>query len=151
MKCIIRSNTFETNSSSTHSLVYSKSGLRPSELRTNIHGEIEIRLGEFGKEYTMHNDQYTKLQYLMTLAWYLCSGTLESFYDNWNYYTINKIVCKYADATKIKIVGDPEEDAYIDHQSQPYYGDIEIVNVYDEDELINYIFNEDIYLKTDCD
>ena len=49
----------------------------------------------------------------------------------------------------IKIADFPDQPD-IDHQSIPEY-DIEIVNIYDEEELINFIFNENVYLKTTCD
>lgn len=57
-------------------------------------------------------------------------------------------MCKYTGATGIKILG--EQELEIDHQSQPY-GNIEIVNVYDKDAVINFVFNKYVSLKTDCD
>ena len=48
----------------------------------------------------------------------------------------------------IKILGKVEP--YIDHQSIPSY-DIEIINTYDKDAVINFVFNKNVSLKTDCD
>ena len=51
-------------------------------------------------------------------------------------------------AKGIKILGsvDPE----LDHQSISYDG-IEIINTYDEEEVVNFVFNKNIWLKTSCD
>ena len=122
----IRSGVFETNSSSVHSLVFSKEGLEPSVLPVDRDGK-----------------------YLITCLYYLSGGfDAEGVYDNYDFQTLEKYVCEYTGATGIKIL--EETDPYIDHQSIPEY-EIDIVNMYDKDSVINFIFNKDIALKTDCD
>ena len=64
MKQIIRNKTFETNSSSMHSISIMGYGdlTKLSELNYNI------EFGEFGWEHNEHNDTYTILTYLWTLV-----------------------------------------------------------------------------------
>ena len=146
----IRSGVFETNSSSVHSLVFSKEGLEPSVLPVDKNDKIITDFGEFGREYCIYNTQAEKLSYLITSLYYLSSGfdSVEGVYDNYDFQTLEKYVCEYTGAAGIKILG--ETDPYIDHQSIPEY-DIDIVNMYDKDSVINFIFNKNIALKTDSD
>lgn len=147
MKKIIRTNTFETNSSSVHSLSISSEGRESSEFELNEDGMIEISFGEFGKDERLYSSQYDKLSYLITCLYYL-NGTIDDIYDSWNFRHIKDAVCKYAGAKGIKILEHP--DPYIDHQSVPE-GWIEIIDIYDEDAVINFVFNKYVSLKTDSD
>lgn len=146
MKKQIRRNVFETNSSSVHSLVFSKDGLEPNEFNINCNGEIVVGLEDF-EGCHIYKDQYSKLSYLLTCLYYLSDCDVERIYDNYSFELIVKAVCSYTGAKTIKIIG---SEGYIDHQSVPCC-DIEIINVYNEDEVINYIFNRNIWLKTDYD
>lgn len=148
MKRKIRKDVFETNSSSVHSLVISNEGREPSEFKLNKHGEIEVDFGQFGKELCYYTSQYDKLSYLITCLYYLNGLEVEDIYEKWEFREIQDAVCKYTGAKGIKIIG--KEEPEIDHQSQPYSG-IEIIDVYDEDAVINFIFNKYVSLKTDCD
>jgi len=148
MKKQIRKNVFETNSSSVHSLVISNGGREPSEFKLNKNGEIEVDFGQFGKDLHYYTSQYDKLSYLITCLYYLSGWEVEDIYDRWEFKEIQDAVCKYTGAKGIKIIG--KEEPEIDHQSQPYDG-IEIINTYDEDAVINFIFNKYVSLKTDCD
>lgn len=147
MKRKIRKGVFETNSSSVHSLVISNDGREPSKFKLNKDGEIEIDFGQFGKDERIYSSQYDKLSYLITCLYYLSGYDISDIYDKWEFEQIQDAVCKYTGATGIKILGKQEPE--IDHQSQPY-GDIEIINVYDEDAVINFVFNKYVSLKTDC-
>ena len=144
----IRNGVFETNSSSVHSLVISKEGREPSEFQLNKDGEIEIDFGQFGKDERIYFSQYDKLSYLITCLYYLAGHDMYDIYNNWEFEQIQDAVCKYTGATGIKILGNQEPA--IDHQSLPY-NNIEIINVYDEDAVINFVFNKYVSLKTDCD
>lgn len=148
MKRKIRKGVFETNSSSVHSLVISNEGREPSEFKLNKDGEIEIDFGQFGKDKRIYTSQYDKLSYLITCLYYLSGYDISDIYDKWEFREIQDAICKYTGATGIKILGEQEPE--IDHQSQPC-GNIEIVNVYDEDAVINFVFNKYVSLKTDCD
>lgn len=144
----IRKGVFETNSSSVHSLVISNEGREQSEFKLNKDGEIEIDFGQFGKDERIYSSQYDKLSYLITCLYYLSGYDISDIYDKWEFEQIQDAVCKYTGATGIKILGKQEPE--IDHQSQPY-GDIKIINVYDEDAVINFVFNKYVSLKTYCD
>lgn len=148
MKRKIRQGVFETNSSSVHSLVISNDGRESSEFKLNKDGEIEIDFGQFGKDERIYTSQYDKLSYLITCLYYLSGWEVEDIYDKWEFKEIQDAICKYTGAKGIKILGEQEPE--IDHQSQPYDG-IEIINVYDEDAVINFVFNKYVSLKTDCD
>lgn len=148
MNTKIRKGVFETNSSSVHSLVIANDGREPSEFKLNKNGEIEIDFGEFGKDYFLYTSQYDKLSYLITCLYYLSGYDIEDIYDRSEFTEISDAVCRYTGATGIKILGEIEPS--IDHQSIPY-DSIEIIDAYDEDQIINFIFNKYVSLKTDCD
>ena len=91
----IRSGVFETNSSSVHSLVFSKEGLEPSVLPVDKNGKIITDFGEFGKEYCIYDTQAEKLSYLVTCLYYLSGGfDAEGVYDNYDFQTLEKYVCE---------------------------------------------------------
>ena len=148
MKKIIRANTFETNSSSVHSLSICSSGREPSEFKLNEDGMIEITFGEFGKNDYLYGSQYDKLSYLITCLHYLSGFYIENIYDNYEFKAIEEAVCEYSGAKGIKILD--YIDPAIDHQSIPE-GWIEIINAYDKDEVIDFVFNKYVSLKTTCD
>lgn len=147
LKRQIRNSVFETNSSSVHSLVYSKDGLEPSKFKKYKDGMIRVDFGQFGKEYVLYDSQYDKLSYLITLLYYE-HNDLESIYESYDFEMIQNAVCEYTGEKGIKILN--KKEPYIDHQSVPYY-DIDIINIYDKDQIVNFIFNKNIILKTDCD
>ena len=144
----IRKNVFETNSSSVHSVAVSKDGIEPSKFKLNENNEIEIDFGEFGKDERLYTSQYDKLSYLITCLYYLSGFEIEDIYDKYEFKIIENAICSYTGANRLKILG--KNTPSIDHQSQPY-SSIDIINAYNEDEIINFVFNKYISLKTDCD
>lgn len=148
----IRSNTFETNSSGVHSLAFCKDGRRESVLPMNKSGEIMTRLSEFGKDHRYYKTQEDKLSYLMTCCKYICGGfEIEDIYNTYEFKKIRDVLEDYIPGcTGIHICGD-FEDGDIDHQSQPEYGNIDIIDIYDSEQIIDFIFNDYVMLKTDCD
>lgn len=148
MKRQIRRCVFETNSSSVHSLVISNDGREPSEFKLNKDGYIEVDFGEFGKDEKLYTSQYDKLSYLITCLYYLSGWDVEGIYEKWEFEIIEEAICEYSGAKGIRILG--KNEPHIDHQSVPY-SDIEIINAYDKDEVINFVFNKYVSLKTDCD
>lgn len=143
-----RNGVFETNSSSVHAISIDSSGREPSQFQLNEHGKIEISFGSFGRESRTYYSQYNKLSYLMTCLYYIAEDDKEAIYDMYEFKRIEGIICHYAKATGIEILDDIEP--YIDHQSIPY-GNIEIINSWDEDEVIDFVFNKYIRLKTYSD
>ena len=140
----IRRSVFETNSSSVHTLQIINTGLKLSNLKINKDGIIEVEFGSFDNEYRIYNTQYEKLQYLLSFIGYE-NYYLEDFYNSYCFQNVRDAVCEYAKAKDIVIVGDKEP--YIDHQS----ADTCVIDLYDKDEIINFVFNEYISLRTDCD
>ena len=141
----IRKNVFETNSSSVHTLQISKDVLEPSELKLNKDGNIEVEFGEFGKDYMIYSTQYEKLQYLVSfIAYNYNYYDLDELYENYDFSEVRDAICEYTGANDIVVVG--EAQPYIDHQS----ADDCVIRLY-KDEIINFIFNKFITLKTDCD
>ena len=145
----IRNAVFETNSSSVHSVTYSNVGLKPSELPMDDDGYVIAYYGEFGKDLKYFKSQSSKLSYLVSCCYYL-GGWNDPTESSYQFRQIEDVVKEYIPGCQgIKIADFPDQPD-IDHQSIPEY-DIEIVNIYDEEELINFIFNENVYLKTTCD
>lgn len=143
----IRKNMFETNSSSVHSIVYSKEGLEESKLAKDKDNYILASYGTFDTDTRYYNTQAEKLSYLLTQIFYLAGGWNEDISDDYRFEELEEIVCKYAHADGIRVLSGIEP--YIDHQSVPEWDTI--INLWDEDEVINFIFNKNIMLKTDCD
>lgn len=139
-----RGNVFETNSSSVHAISISKDGLEPSKLYVDKNDKITVELGSFdcNGELTTQDE---KLSYLMTCMYYIYPNISDkNSYVYW-YEQVKDIICEYADAEDIVLTN--IYDAYIDHQSIPYnIGDL-IINIYDEDSIINFIFNKYVTLK----
>ena len=147
----IRKGVFETNSSSVHTLSISRDGLEPSNLVLNKDGNIEVEFAEFGKDEMIYDTQYEKLQYLLSFIayssglYYGDASDLAELYERYDFRDVCDTICEYAGAKDIIIVGNKE--AYIDHQSMYDC----VISLYDEDEIINFVFNKHIALKTGCD
>ena len=156
MKRVKRSNIWETNSSSVHSLVIDKSGLEESNLPINKDGYIVAHYGNFGREKETYSDQESKLSYLLSQCYYLSGlpeedkfGKFDYGVSDYYYESIVDAVINYDHRAKgIEIIGlEPE----IDHQSIPYDGDMNLVDYWDEENVQQFIFNKYISLKTDSD
>ena len=149
MRKVVRNGVFETNSSSVHTLSISKDGMEESYLPVDSEGYILTDFGSFGKDLQYYTTQEEKLSYLITCCYYL--GGWDTHMDNcYVFRKIEKAICEYAGAKGIKILGENEPE--IDHQSQPNSGwDLNVVNGYNGDEVVNFVFNKFAFLKTDCD
>ena len=140
MKKAIREDVFETNSSAVHSLVIAKEGLEPSNLPVDKDGYIVADFGNYG-EYDMGYTTFSqedKLAYLATECFYLnrWDKDLSDFYV-WK--NICEAVCKYAGVKGIKLKNKIEPE--LNHQEIPEY-DLKFCNAWDEDSIINFIFNK---------
>ena len=146
----IRKGVFETNSSSIHALSFDTSGREPSQFKLNEKKMLEIDFGSFDNSCKVYTTQYDKLSYLVTAAYYVAGQPydLDELYEHWEFGHIRDVICDYTDALDIVILN--KNEPYIDHQSIPY-GNIEIVNVWDEDEVIDFVFNKYVHLRTYSD
>lgn len=143
-----RNNVFETNSSSVHTISISKDGLEPSKLQTNKNNEIIVKLGFFDCSGELIT-QEEKLSYLMTCIYYIEPSIVEDCDYCSGYTYVKDAICEYTGAEKIVITN--VDDAYIDHQSVPNYADDIIVDIYDKDAIINFVFNKYVTLKMSRD
>lgn len=129
----IRSGVFETNSSSTHSLVLrdKSTPLSDSYLTVQDDGYVHVSFGEFGWGYDVLDSQEEKLSYLCTMAAYSDNNMAsnEDFYKTPDFMAINEAIQNRCDCNGVivdteisKYVGAdgaswPNFDGYIDHQS----------------------------------
>ena len=144
---ITRKEIFETASSAVHALAIA-GGLSENKLPMED-GYVIAHFGDYG-EYDMGItvfDQDSKLAYLATECYYLnhYDKDLSDFYV-WN--NISDAVCKYVGAKGIRIVGDTEPE--LDHQVIPEY-ELKFCNEWNEDSIIDFIFNPNIGIKMSHD
>ena len=143
-----RNNVFETNSSSVHTISISKDGLEPSKLQMNENSEIVVELGRF-TDYGKLVTQEEKLSYLITCMYYV-EPTIVRDYDYCPWYDcVKDAICEYADAEDIVITN--VDDAYIDRQSAPNFASDIIIDIYDKDSVIDFVFNKYVALKISRD
>ena len=134
----LRKQVFETPSSAVHSLAISREGLEPCKLPMDgtyivtdfgDYGAYDVGITAF--------DQETKLSYLATECYYLnhWDENIEEYYI-WK--NICDAICKYTGASGVNLLHETEPE--INHQAIPEY-DLKFCNAYDEDSIINFIFN----------
>ncbi len=124
MKRKIRAGTFETNSSSMHSLVvenfsekFSPHNIEASSLKKDKNGNIHVRLGEYGWGKKMLDTQQKKLNYLVTsIVCYKGIDNQEDLEDDYDFRELSSEICEHAEAKGI-IVNNFEGEYYIDHES----------------------------------
>lgn len=148
----IRGEVFETNSSSVHSLTFGTYGMEKCKLKVHKDGYIHTDYGKFDKNFDIFNTQAEKLSYLATCAYYIESDDydVKNVNDSYFWKRISEAIAEYVPNCKgVKIMG--KKEPYIDHQSIPSYDNIEFLNTYDKDTVVRFVFNRDIWLKTDCD
>lgn len=153
MKKTIRSNVFETNSSSVHTLSIDSSGMEPCNIPRTDDNRLIVDFGVFDKE-GVFSSQQDKLSYLITCMWYNCGGfdgTEEEVRQNYVFKYVEEAVCEYSGASGIYIPG--KVKPYIDHQSVPEYSDDVngICSLWSESSVCNFVFNKYISLECDCD
>ena len=135
-----RSNVWETNSSSVHTLTIHPSGIEPSNLPVDNDGYILTDFGDFGDYdlgYTAY-DQATKLSYIATECYYLYGSTRIEDYYVWKN-DVCGAICKYTGAPGVRVLHKTEPS--INHQEQPEC-DLHFCNCWDDDSIINFIFNK---------
>lgn len=156
----IRRNVFETNSSSTHSITYSKHYIKcTNNIEVDeIDNKVHVCLGEFGWEIDSHEDSSTKLQYLITYVcaqnglttWWSEDGFDEKVVELRSLEDFKNIEECVKDELGCDGIEIDSLDGYIDHQSlygsnlQEYFDYEGVSNLYE------YIFGN-IIVHTDND
>ena len=148
----IRKGTFETNSSSVHSLVIENDRnieeLEKSQLKLNEKGEIEVNLGKYDWGLNFLKTQQEKLNYLVTLI----AGSkiiidCDDLEDDPKFEYLKKQLLKYTNATNIKVYGFENDNYYIDHQSQKYLS--EFLNTYNTETVLTNNYSWETKKETD--
>lgn len=138
---LIRHSTFETNSSSCHSISISNTVDLYETIVPNDNGQIIFSGGEFGWGYQEYNDAKTKANYVAVSL---------QLYNDHGLETFEKLIKEHTGADQI-IYNFSEDDynqnwSYIDHQSTKALFDYS-----DYDSLKNFIFNPESVLFIDND
>jgi hypothetical protein len=164
----IRKNCFETNSSSTHSLVITpkKDFEKDFNLILNDKNEIEVNGWDQLSDYVAYGF-YEKLAYM--LSWmYLRendnpywdeedverddfvypSDYLDTTYED-EYQTILEVIQKHFPQVKGFRLTNISEISW-DHQTMPYESDF-IIDLYNEEEIEGYLFNDDAIVRVGRD
>lgn len=161
----IRMGVFETNSSSSHSIVLQeKKDFRANggfyhawfnedivmadiyKKKYNLDvNKIDIYPGRFNWDVNIHRDAETKASYIYTYALYLNSQIKNRILDR-----LKRVICKYMDREidiNFKLMDGDYPEGHIDHQS---------INVCDrvvcnDDRMYNFLFNHNVILLIDND
>lgn len=162
MKQQIRKGVFETNSSSTHTISISRKNNGVLDKLSN--STVEFVSGEFGWEFEVYNDTYSKASYLWT-------AIVKYYKDQYKIENIKNNIEKVLESEGIKCIFEPyivskssdgeytwynfESFAYIDHEynlgeflSGLFPNEGEEVN---EELLLSYLFNPNSYVETGND
>ena len=156
MKKKVRNSVFETNSSSCHSVSVSENGRRPNEMTIDKNGAITVTI----RDWDNYNGAWTqseKLSYLVSLLWarrgYDCSEyNIEDFCNCYQFRSIEEAICEYVpDCMGLKVKLDPTIDGpwgLFNHQILNESSGVEdLVNIYDEEDIIDFIFNDYLHVK----
>ena len=149
----VRANVFETNSSSSHSLVVGDgTSLMDSPFRKAIvdRGFINVAPGEYGWEQDSYGDPMSKLSYLYTdAAQYEDKEFDPNSDENDKLDMIRKAVKRH---TGLNVVFEKDDGwypfGYIDHQSVGLCDDVWNEGV---EGVIKFVFDPNSYFETDND
>lgn len=149
----IRGSVFETNSSSTHSLVLAGTdNILAAPFNSNVmeRGVITVYSGEYGWEVETFTDIYDKLSYLYTDAMLNASDT--DYPDPKENKKLQMIVDAVKEHTGCDVQFAQENDfypfGYIDHQSVGLCDEVWEAGI---EGVKQFVFNPDSYFKTDND
>ena len=151
MKKQIRKSIFETNSSSTHSIVIGNNG---EDIYANLPKKLEFHGDEFGWEHELYTDTQSKADYLFTSLIY--TETPLEYKER-----IKNILAKWdIEAEFDEIVEKRYESGYICYEIKDKFcyvdhgnGNKDLVKELCEDEvkLMNYLFSDSSYVETSND
>ena len=141
--------------------------LEPSKLAVSPTGIIWATPGSYGANYGVFYSQQEKLDYLVTYVLAASDYNLDVMYDSKQFSMLQKAVCDYTGAKKIKIPAmvanklekildedgwlSEDEPGYIDHQSQPDSDTVFETVLKNNDLILKFVFGEDVCLVTDRD
>lgn len=140
----IRNGMFETNSSSSHSIILNK-GRITDKLNPDKYGILKIYPDEFGWDIMDYTDAYTKASYCLTYAKQAKNKKWENM--------LRKVLLRHTQAKEVEFIQDNNMYpwGYIDHQSGPEEMGACTPVFNSESDLANFIFNPECILHTDND
>lgn len=151
MKKQVRKNIFETNSSSTHSIVVGNNG---EDIYAGLPDKLEFHGGMFGWEHCLYTGTQDKADYLFTSLIYTDTPfeyveRIKSILAKWNIEAeFDEIEeKKYSDGSVYYEVAG--EFCYVDHGIENKYLVEELCE--DEVKLMNYLFSDGSYVETSND
>lgn len=157
----IRRNVFETNSSSTHSMVIRHNGLENNKMPIDEDGYIHTQMGEFGWEVVNYTEQSDRLSYLVTMfgvkngmeGWWRDNDSsieekVDALMENPWFKEFSEEIARHAHCKGLII--DPS-DGYIDHQSHDSYRSVdEFLDDWGTD-AVEFVFGAGNIVHTDND
>lgn len=167
---------FETNSSSMHTLQISEELMEDSKFKVNKDGYVHVQLNTYyGRDFNEYKTQEEKLRYICTWMYIYYGCDLKKLKDGYEWGEFIEKFCQYVNdhmnpkqrnhrcegikITRIKTeytddYGRDSVSSFLDHQSQPYGSydtDGFILDFYDSNMLVNFIFNPYMWLRTESD
>ena len=152
-----------------HSLTVTSGNLNKGNLFIDFDNRVEVSFGEFGCEECDYSDQYSKLQYILTM----CVETEgcecvkpEEFYETDGFKLISDAVAKHCNCDGIRVkdneletdhwdYGDEDylsHKGYIDHQSSEDYSSVkDFLEQNSISSVEEFIFNDGVIVHTDND
>lgn len=132
MKRQIRRGTFETNSSSTHAICITKSDIDKNTLPKHI----TFTHGEFGWEFDVHEDSWTKASYLYQA---ICD-TSDGIEKQKKLDKIKNLLDAYGVSCEFASDQNKYDDGYIDHSNETDELIAELLG--DGEKLVRYLFGD---------
>lgn len=150
----IRQTMFETNSSAVHSIVI-KGDLEENKIPVTPKGNIHVNLHYYGKEYNLYPTQQEKFEYAATIVAYEAVGCCpddgvpakEKCEDSYYYIAFCNAIRKRIPQFTGRLIFHSDGEWGFNHQAVDDWP----VNIDWEDDVINFIWNPNIVLKTDSD
>ena len=163
-----RSNTFETNSSSVHTITLD--GRAENDLKVERDGYVHLQVRSYGKDHAEYHDAENKLMYAILTVCYtygIClycdydylkstesdwDNSIEELRDTEEFQEIEQCVIDVmsTDSKPCKGIKFHAGEGYIDHQSQEYYSLEDFLTSNHIPNIKEFIFGKAV-LRTDCD
>lgn len=143
---LTRIGTFETNSSSCHSITVAHTGVYEG-ITPDKYNNVVIYPQEFGWEQAVRGDVLDRLAYVWTYIKDWSSSNEEPFME-----MFQKVVCEHTGANAVIMARDESDyhpHGYIDHQSVEG-GELNWL-FKDEQTLKSFLFDRGSYVETDND
>lgn len=144
---------YETNSSAVHSIVLT-GPLEPNQIPVTTRGNIHVHLHYYGKDYAVYKTQQEKLDYLATIAAYKAGDyvqvpTEEQCEESYDYDNLCEAIRSYVPEFKGRLIlhVPKGEEWGFDHQVIDDWP----VALWNQKEVVRFIWNPNITLVTDCD